>query len=101
MINLKISAGSSSKKYDPQQDLTKVFDFLSLETGVQTAIATGKPIMLIIHATYCSACKALIPDIVKSKDAKTLGEEFVVIHSVDGSEPEADKIAPDGTYFPR
>lgn len=89
-------------QYDPQQDLTKVFNFApSLETGVQTAIDERKPIMLIVHATYCSACKKLIPDMVASSDLKKMSKDFVIIHSVDGSEPIAETIGPDGSYFPR
>lgn len=104
-INLQVSAKPKPKpdqKYDPRQDLTKVFDFApSVETGVQTAITERKPIMIIVHATYCSACKALLPDMVASKDLKELSKDFVVIHSVDGSEPIAETIGPDGKYFPR
>lgn len=98
---MKISGYTT--RYDPRQDLTKVFDIASsLEAGVATARAEGKPILVIIHLTTCPACKRLLPELVGSQELKELGKQFSIINIVDGSEPAGDDIAPDGKrYFPR
>lgn len=96
---MQISAATSN---DPRQDLTKVFSFATdLDTAKRTANVEGKPVMVIVHATYCSACKKLLPDLVANKDVKELSKKFVVIHSVDGSDPQAENFTPAHSYYPR
>lgn len=80
--------------------MVKVFNLApDLDAGVAQAQAEGKPILVIVHKSTCPACKRLLPQIGQSNDLKNLGKQFVIINSVDGSDPKAEKLGK--AYFPR
>lgn len=95
---LQVSAAQQS--YDPRMDLSRVFNFApNLNAAVSTANAQGKPIMLIVHRTSCPACKKLIPQLIASPEVKSYSQNFVVVHSLDNSDPLCEKEGPQ--YYPR
>lgn len=97
---LKISVAYSQQRYDSRQDLSRVFDFApNLRAAVDTAKTQGKPIMLFVHRSTCPACKKLLPQLTSNSDVKTLGKNFVVVHSIDNSDPDCEREGP--SYFPR
>lgn len=73
----------------------------SLESGVQIATNHQKPVMVIIHKSWCSACKNLKPKFASSKEIENLSKHFVMVNLVDDEEPQNNGFAPDGTYIPR
>jgi protein-disulfide reductase (glutathione) len=73
----------------------------SLESGLQIATHHNKPLMLIIHKSWCSACKKLKPKFATSSEIQTLSKHFVMVNLVDEEEPKNSSFAPDGTYIPR
>ncbi|KAJ0172144.1 hypothetical protein K1T71_012117 [Dendrolimus kikuchii] len=73
----------------------------SLESGVQIAANHKKPVMVIIHKSWCSACKNLKPKFSGSKEIENLSKHFVMVNLVDEEEPKSHVFAPDGTYIPR
>lgn len=73
----------------------------SLESGLQIATNHKKPVMLIIHKSWCSACKNLKPKFANSTEIQNLSKHFVMVNLVDEDEPKSNVFAPDGNYIPR
>jgi thiol:disulfide interchange protein len=73
----------------------------SLKTGVPEAERTGKTVMMVFHAPWCTAC-AKFRSVFKDERVVAASKDVVMI-LVDA---DADKVAngafaPDGTYVPR
>lgn len=73
----------------------------SLESGMKIAVHHKKPVMVIIHKSWCTACKNLKPKFANSSEIQALSQHFVMVNLLDDEEPKSNKFAPDGTYIPR
>ena len=60
-----------------------------------------KPIMLIIHKTWCPTCKILRKKVEESAEIEALSEYFVMAHAEDDDEPSDERYSPNGAYSPR
>lgn len=73
-------------------------------TPLQQAIAdsadTSMPLMLVVHASWCSKCKALAPSF-GNPELQALSEKFIMVNVDQDATPESLQYAPDGTYIPR
>ncbi|MDX2307777.1 MAG: thioredoxin family protein [Hyphomicrobium sp.] len=73
----------------------------SLKTGIPAATQSGKTVVMVFHASWCTACKQY-RSVFKDDRIVAASKNFVMI-LVDADQ---DKIAngafaPDGTYVPR
>ncbi|KAF7633080.1 hypothetical protein Mgra_00007507 [Meloidogyne graminicola] len=79
-------------------------DWITWENAVETALERNKPIFLLIHKTWCHACKSLKKVMQQSnarKAFKKLSEYFVMVNTADDDEPYEEEYRPDGKYVPR
>lgn len=73
----------------------------SIGDGIRESTRTGKPVIMVFHATWCPNCKRY-REVFKDPEVVTASRDFVMI-LIDA---EKDKVAngafaPDGTYVPR
>ncbi|KAL5016576.1 hypothetical protein ScPMuIL_006165 [Solemya velum] len=76
-------------------------EWITLEDGLVKAKDEQKPLMLLIHKSWCGACKALKPKFEAAKEITTLSSEFVMVNVQDEEEPKDSQYSPDGGYIPR
>ncbi|XP_060085660.1 thioredoxin domain-containing protein 12-like [Ylistrum balloti] len=75
--------------------------WVKLDDGLIQAKKENKPVMLIIHKSWCGACKSLKPKFEASQAIKEVSQEFVMVNAEDDEEPGDSKFTPDGGYIPR
>uniref|UniRef100_A0A914YYS5 Thioredoxin domain-containing protein n=1 Tax=Panagrolaimus superbus TaxID=310955 RepID=A0A914YYS5_9BILA len=79
-------------------------EWVKWEDAIEKALEENKPIFLLIHKTWCHACKALKKTMQQSnarKAFKKLSEYFVMVNTEDDEEPFEEEYRPDGKYIPR
>jgi len=76
-------------------------DWKTFTEGKAASAETGKPLMLIIHKSWCGACKALKPKFGASAEIAALAKSFVMVNVEDDEEPTDSQFSPDGGYIPR
>uniref|UniRef100_A0A7S0VUY9 Thioredoxin domain-containing protein n=1 Tax=Hemiselmis tepida TaxID=464990 RepID=A0A7S0VUY9_9CRYP len=77
-------------------------NWVSFSEGIAEAEATQKPAMVVIHKSWCGACKALGPKVAGNSEIAELAKDFVMINVHDDEEANTtEKFKPDGGYIPR
>uniref|UniRef100_A0A0K0EWW6 Thioredoxin domain-containing protein n=1 Tax=Strongyloides venezuelensis TaxID=75913 RepID=A0A0K0EWW6_STRVS len=79
-------------------------DWVSWDDAIELADQQEKPIFLLIHKTWCHACKSLKKTLESSnarKAFKILSKYFIMVNTEDDEEPYEDDYRPDGKYIPR
>lgn len=71
-----------------------------LDEGLDEAKKLTRPLMLVVHASWCSQCRALKPEFGDS-ELKELSDQFVMVNLDQDEVPRALEFAPDGDYVPR
>jgi protein-disulfide reductase (glutathione) len=70
------------------------------DEGLAEAAKLARPMMLVVHASWCGQCKALKPKF-SDPEIEQLSQQFVMVNVDQDQAPRALEFAPDGTYVPR
>jgi len=76
-------------------------NWVTLEKAKEISVQDKKPIMVIIHKTWCGACKNLKKDVAKDEALAKFSSNLVMVNMEDDEEPKDSSFAPDGGYVPR
>jgi thiol:disulfide interchange protein len=69
--------------------------------GIREAGRTGKPVIMLFHATWCTSCKRY-REVWKDPGVVAASKSFVMILIDVDKDPDANgAFSPDGTYVPR
>lgn len=73
----------------------------SLKTGIPEATRTGKTVVMVFHAPWCTAC-AKYRSVFKDERVVSASKDVVMILvDADADKTANGAFAPDGTYVPR
>ena len=77
-------------------------EWRSWTEGKSIAKETGKPLMVVLHKSWCPACKSLKPKFAASKSIEKLSSQFVMVNAKEGEQPmDEPRFNIDGQYIPR
>jgi len=71
-----------------------------LDEGLAEAAKLGRPLMLVVHASWCPRCRELKQRFFDPALAET-SDRFVMVNLDQDHSPEALRHGPDGQYIPR
>jgi protein-disulfide reductase (glutathione) len=80
------------------------YHWYTIREGLKKIKETGRPGMVVLHKSWCGACKALGPKFAESAAVQAASKDFIMINVQDDDEPTGDQVAeyaPDGGYIPR
>lgn len=70
-------------------------------SGIYEASKTGRPVIMVFHATWCGVCKRY-REVFKNPEIVAASRDFVMILVDADAEKEINgAFSPDGTYVPR
>lgn len=72
-----------------------------LEEGLAEVKSSGRPGMVVIHASWCGACRRLGPLFAASDEIAELSKQFVMINVQDKEYDDRASMKVDGAYVPR
>lgn len=72
-----------------------------IKTGIREASQSGRPVVMVFHAPWCSSCKRY-REVFKDNGIVEAARDFVMILiDADADKYANGAFAPDGTYVPR
>jgi len=77
------------------------YDWVPYAEAYTKSKELNKPVMMVIHKSWCGACKSLGPKFAASEPILEMSDKFVMVNVVDDEEPKSDVYTPDGGYIPR
>jgi protein-disulfide reductase (glutathione) len=72
----------------------------TLDEGLAEATTQHRPLMLVVHASWCPKCKELKPAF-GDRELVELSNRFVMVNVDQDAVPKSLEFAPDGSYVPR
>lgn len=84
----------------PSQGWGEHIAWRHLDEGLTEAKSSERPIMLVVHASWCGQCKKLKPKF-QDKELSELTRHFVMVNADQDDVPAVTQYAPDGRYLPR
>ena len=84
----------------PDNGFGSAIAWRGLDEGLAEAAADGRPLMLLVHASWCKVCKALKPAFFDPALVKA-SEALVMVNVDQDEDPRTIRYSTDGTYVPR
>lgn len=101
VAGVALLAGLPASTAAPSNGWNDDIEWVAVGDAAGVAKDSGKPIMTVIHKSWCGACKALKPKFAASTEIAELSKQFVMVNAMDDDEPAGDEYKPDGGYIPR
>lgn len=102
MIAATSSSSSASSAPPVVSEWNRGFvDWVTWSQAIPIAKRERKPIMMVVHKTWCAACRAVGQAFATSPEAELLSKYFVMANVEDDDEPSDKKYAIQGQYNPR
>ena len=76
-------------------------EWLDVRAGVQKSIATGKTVLMVFHAPWCTACRQYREVFKDPRIVEASRDYVMVLVDADADKLTNGAFAPDGTYVPR
>jgi len=76
-------------------------EWVSLEKAYELSQGQSKPIMVIIHKTWCGACKSLKAQFSVDQEIAKFSPNLIMVNLEDDEEPDDPQYNVDGGYVPR
>lgn len=93
--------GGESVAPQPMQEGGRGFgdaiSWYSFDDGLRAAEAQAMPALVVIHKSWCGACRSLGPAFAASAEIAALASEFIMINVRDDEEPRDASWHPDGS----
>ncbi len=90
-----------AKATAPSHGFNDAIAWRGFEEGFRVASEEQRPLMLVVHASWCSKCRLLKRLFRSDKQLIELSEQFVMVNVDQDEEPTVTQLGPDGTYLPR
>ncbi len=100
-LNFEFATSESEEKAtaDKSNGLGEAVDWTDWDSALDDG---SKPLMVILHKTWCPACKSLKPKLAESKEFARLSRSFSMINGAEGDKiHDIEKLTIDGQYVPR
>jgi len=77
-------------------------NWVTLEEAKRLSAAEKKPVMVLIHKTWCGACRNLKPKVAEDEALAKYSSNLIMVNMEDDEEPKEEEYAPGGAkYVPR
>ncbi len=73
----------------------------SLKTGIPEATRTGKTVVMVFHAPWCTACAKYRAVFMDERVVAAAKDVVMILVDADADKTANGAFAPDGTYVPR
>jgi protein-disulfide reductase (glutathione) len=96
------SSGALARSADGADDWNgSEINWRTLQSGVKEATTTGKTVILVFHATWCTSCKKY-RTVFRDPGVVGASKNYVMVLVDVDKDPTANSaFSPDGTYVPR
>jgi thiol-disulfide isomerase/thioredoxin len=91
---------TAASRSAPSNGFNDEIAWRTLDEGLAEAAQRHRPIMVVVHASWCSSCEALKPSFFDA-ELVSLSQDLVMVNLDQDVEPRSLEIAPDGDYIPR
>lgn len=93
-------APAARKATAPAHGFNDAIAWRGLDEGLREAGELGRPLMLLVHASWCERCREL-KVAFGDDELEKVSEQFVMVNVDQDEVPRSLQYAPDGAYVPR